>query len=94
MRVARAGVSSSRVSAESSSAPASKRRVRLSKVTVTLADGKTVSFGNGLLGYALAGSTMEWLSPAPIGASGTLASAKVSATTDLGAIEARANATR
>lgn len=62
------------------------RRVRLSKVSVRLPGGQNVSFGNGLLGYALAGSTMEWLSPGRAsGSSGT-----ITATTELGTISAQA----
>lgn len=71
-----------------------ERRLRLAKVSVTLAGGKTVSFGNGLLGYALAGASMEWVSPGAIPAGALGAEAKVSAETDLGHLEAKAGATR
>jgi fimbrial chaperone protein len=38
------------------------RRARISSLTLTAA-GKSVSFGNGLVGYALADSTMSWVVP-------------------------------
>jgi fimbrial chaperone protein len=66
------------------------RRVRLSAVSVKLASGASVNFGTGLLGYALAGSTMEWLSPQRI-TSGIGSDAMVNATTDQGAINAKAS---
>jgi fimbrial chaperone protein len=65
------------------------RRVRFSAVSVKLANGTTVSFGTGLLGYALAGSTMEWLSPQRVTA-GIGGDAMVNATTDQGTINAKA----
>lgn len=69
------------------------RRVRLSNVSVKLAGGQNVSFGSGLLGYALAGSTMEWMSPGRFnGAAG--AGATISATTDRGAITGQATGLR
>lgn len=69
------------------------RRVRLSSVSVKLPGGQTVNFGNGLLGYALAGSTMEWLSPGRVsGAAG--AGATVSATTERGSLSGQATGLR
>jgi fimbrial chaperone protein len=41
---------------------AGPRRARISSLTLTAA-GKSVSFGNGLVGYALADSTMSWVVP-------------------------------
>lgn len=65
------------------------RRVRLSSVRVS--DGnRTVDFGSGLLGYALAGSTMSWERPAPRGFAG---SARITATTDSGPVNATARVT-
>jgi fimbrial chaperone protein len=65
------------------------RRVRLAGVRVS--DGnRTVDFGAGLLGYALAGSTMSWERPAPRGFSG---SAKITATSDAGPVNASARVT-
>jgi fimbrial chaperone protein len=61
------------------------RRVRLSKLKLT--SGKsTVSFGDGLVGYALAGSSATWSRPAR-GLSGTVT---ISAQGDLGPINATA----
>jgi fimbrial chaperone protein len=67
------------------------RRLRLAQVTVQLGDGRKVSFGNGLLGYVLAGSTMEWVSVAP---AATRPGGMVMATTDLGPLSAQAHALR
>ena len=58
------------------------RRLRLANVSLRLADGREVRFGNGLLGYALAGSTVEWSSPRP--AKGAGSAATITASTDLG----------
>lgn len=67
------------------------RRLRLSQVSVSLPGGKKVSFGNGLLGYVHAGSTMRWVAPAAAGKVGSAASGgTVSATTDLGTINVKA----
>lgn len=59
-----------------------ERRLRLANVSVRLADGRDVRFGNGLLGYALAGATMEWSSPHPVRGAGSAAT--ITASTDLG----------
>lgn len=66
------------------------RRVRLSNVSVRLPGGQNVSFGNGLLGYALAGSTMEWLSPGRASGSG----GTVTATTERGTVTGQATGLR
>lgn len=66
------------------------RRLRLANVSVKLADGRKIGFGNGLLGYVLAGSTMEWSS----NVAASRGSGTVSATTDLGALTAEAHAGR
>lgn len=71
---------------------AGDRRVRLSAATLTLSDGRKVSFGNGLLGYVHPGASMEWLSPGPV--SGAIAGAKINVTTELGPLEAQATAAR
>lgn len=73
---------------------AGERRLRLAKVSVTLPGGKTVSFGNGLLGYALAGSAMEWVSPGPAPAGPLSGEARVHAETDLGPLDTGASVTR
>jgi fimbrial chaperone protein len=67
------------------------RRLRLAQVSVTLKDGRKIAFGKGLLGYALAGSTMEWTSGVNVG---SVSGGTVTATTDLGALSAPANAAR
>lgn len=69
------------------------RRVRLSRVSVKMPDGRTVNFGDGLLGYVLAGSSMEWVSPSTISGS-AVAGARIIATSDLGQIDVKANASR
>ncbi|HRE19429.1 MAG TPA: molecular chaperone [Rhabdaerophilum sp.] len=67
------------------------RRLRLSQVSVSLAGGKKVPFGNGLLGYVHAGSTMRWVAPASAGKVGSVASGgTVNVTTDLGTINVKA----
>lgn len=70
-----------------------ERRVRFSNVSVRLPGGQNVSFGSGLMGYALAGSTMEWLSPGRL-ASSAVAGATVNANTDRGSITGQAGALR
>jgi fimbrial chaperone protein len=66
-----------------------RRRVRLSRVR--LSDGKnSVNFGDGLVGYALAGSTVSWTRPAPRGLG---QSVKISAQGDTGPISASVKAT-
>lgn len=64
-----------------------QRRVRLSGVKVQLSDGRVVNFGSGLLGYVLAGSSMSWHAASP-GGSGGNQNAKVTATSDIGTIDA------
>jgi fimbrial chaperone protein len=69
------------------------RRVRLSEVSVTFENGKTVTFGKGLLGYVLSGSQMEWSAAA--GSAASLGSiAKITATTDLGPLNVSAKVQR
>jgi fimbrial chaperone protein len=64
-----------------------ERRVRISRLRVS--DGKnTINFGDGLIGYALANSSVTWMRPAPRGfGSGA---AMVSAEGDTGPINASA----
>ncbi len=69
---------------------AGDRRVRLANVSVQVPGGGKVSFGNGLLGYALAGSTMEWLSPGRGSGSG----GTITATTDRGPLSGQATGLR
>jgi fimbrial chaperone protein len=66
---------------------AGERRVRIARLKVSVGNA-SVTFGNGLVGYALAGSTMSWTRPAPHGlGSGP---AKISAQGDMGPINASA----
>ena len=58
------------------------RRIRFANMSVS--DGsRQVSFGNGLIGYSLAGSTMTWSRPAPRGFGGTI---RVAADSDAGPV--------
>ncbi|MEZ5839386.1 MAG: molecular chaperone [Hyphomicrobiales bacterium] len=62
------------------------RRMRFANMNVS--DGRhQVNFGNGLVGYSLAGSTMTWSRPAPKGFGGSV---RVAADSDSGPIEATA----
>jgi fimbrial chaperone protein len=64
------------------------RRVQISGLQVKDGRGATVSFGEGLTGYALSGSTMSWTRPAPRGfGAGT---ATITANGDAGPINASA----
>lgn len=64
-----------------------ERRMRISRLKVSAGKG-TVNFGEGLVGYALAGSTVSWTRTAPQGfGSGP---AKISAQGDMGPINASA----
>ena len=67
------------------------RRVQIAKLRVKDARGATVSFGEGLVGYALAGSTMSWIRPAPRGFGGGTVS--ITASGDVGPINASAAVT-
>jgi len=70
-----------------------ERRVRISALNIRDGKGKTLSFGSGLVGYALGRSTMRWT--APVSASGFVASGSVaiSAQGDTGPIHAVAAVT-
>ena len=67
------------------------RRVQISRLAVRDARGNTASFGDGLVGYALAGSTMSWTRSAPRGFGG--GSASITAASDSGPIDAKASIT-
>ena len=64
------------------------RRVRLSAMRLRAAGGRAVSFGDGLAGYVLAGSTMRFQAPARGGFAG--GAARIVATTDQGPLDAPA----
>ena len=70
------------------------RRIRLSGVTITLENGRTIAFGNGLLGYVLAGSNMEWTAGAGTGTVSPGQIAKITATTDIGPLNVSAKVQR
>jgi fimbrial chaperone protein len=66
-----------------------QRRARLTRMKVS--DGKTtVNFGDGLVGYVLANSTMSWTKPSPRGLGGSV---KITAQGDTGPVNASATAT-
>jgi fimbrial chaperone protein len=67
-----------------------ERRIRIASLTLRDANGKTVSFGNGLAGYVLGKSIVSWTKPAGgFAATGSIA---VSAQGDTGPINAMASA--
>ena len=66
-----------------------ERRMRIARLRVS--DGKnTVNYGDGLVGYVLAGSTMTWTQPAPRGLGGSV---RITAQGDVGPINASAKTT-
>lgn len=67
------------------------RRLRLAAMKVS--DGRgSINFGDGLVGYALAGSTMTWERPLPAGFN--TANLRITAQSDLGPVDARAQVAR
>lgn len=62
------------------------RRVRLSGMRLRDSRGRTISFGDGLAGYVLAGSTMRFQARGGLAGGG----ARIVATTDLGPLDASA----
>jgi len=69
-----------------------QRRLRISALSLHDANGRTISFGRGLAGYALGKSTIRWTKPAHgFAARG---SATISAQTDRGPIRAVASVSR
>ena len=67
------------------------RRVRVAALKITDAKGTTVSFGGGLIGYALGHSTVRWTAPGRTSGFGSGGAAAVSAQTDLGPLNAQAS---
>jgi fimbrial chaperone protein len=66
-----------------------QRRIRLSRMKVS--DGKTtINFGDGLVGYVLANSTMSWVKPSSRGLGGSV---KITAQGDIGPVNASVAAT-
>lgn len=68
------------------------RRLRISALSLRDANGKHLSFGPGLAGYALGGSTKTWIVPGKGFASG--GQAAISASSDGGPVQAVAAVTR
>ena len=69
------------------------RRVRISGMKVTDASGASVMFGNGLNGYVLARSSMEWVAPVAAPKLNSTGSVTITATGDTGPINAKALST-
>ena len=64
------------------------RHVRISGLKLKDKSGGSVSFGSGLVGYALGHSSVQWLSPPARGFTG--GPAEISAMSDIGAVHATA----
>jgi len=64
------------------------RRLRIAALQVRDAKGSSVSFGNGLVGYALGGSTMRWTTPLGKQSFSQGGPAVISAQGDSGAVHA------
>jgi fimbrial chaperone protein len=69
------------------------RRLRISSLNVRDASGRSISFGNGLAGYALGQSTKSWVAPGSARGFVTNGPAAISAQTDGGPITATASVT-
>lgn len=65
-------------------------RLRIASLRVRDGAGATVSFGNGLVGYALGRSTMSWIAPNHPRGFGSGGSVSITAETDKGPINAMA----
>ncbi|HZA01037.1 MAG TPA: molecular chaperone [Hyphomicrobiaceae bacterium] len=68
------------------------RRMRISRLGLKDASGQAISFGEGLNGYVLARSTMSWAAPKTVRGFGIGGTALISAQSDLGRIDASAQA--
>ena len=69
------------------------RRLRISALSLRDANGRSISFGNGLAGYALGQSTKSWTAPGSARGFATNGSASISAQSDNGPIQAVASVT-
>ena len=67
------------------------RRLRISALNLRDTNGRTISFGNGLAGYALGQSTKSWSAPASARGFAPNGSASISAQSDTGPIQALAS---
>ena len=70
-----------------------ERRLRISALSLRDANGRTVSFGSGLAGYALGQSTKSWTAPGSARGFAANGSVSVSAQSDGGPIQAVAVST-
>ncbi len=70
-----------------------ERRLRISALSLKDANGKSISFGNGLAGYALGQSAKSWTAAANARGFASNGSASVSAQSDGGPIQAVASVT-
>ena len=68
------------------------RRSRIASLTLKDAAGKTITFGNGLVGYVLGGSTMSWIAPGRPRGFGSGGSITVTALSDTGPVHAMVRA--
>ncbi len=67
-----------------------ERRVRLSAMRIKSATGRSVSFGNGLVGYVLGKSTAKWQARGTLGKAGTKTRLTITANTENGTIQSEA----
>ena len=65
------------------------RRVRISAMKATDGAGSSVTFGQGLVGYVLARSSMQWTAPASASKLSSTGTVTISATGDTGPIHAQ-----
>ena len=70
-----------------------ERRLRISALSLRDANGKNISFGNGLAGYALGRSAKSWTLPGRAGGFAINGPASISAQSDNGPIQAVASIT-
>ena len=71
-----------------------ERRLRISALSLRDANGRTISFGSGLAGYALGQSTKRWTAPGSARGFAANGSATISAQSDGGPIQAVASVTK
>lgn len=67
-------------------------RLRIASLSLRDAAGRTISFGKGLVGYALGQSSMRWEAPEPPRGFGAGGSVSIAAETDKGPIRAAVSA--
>ena len=64
-----------------------ERRSRISSLTLKDAAGRTIAFGDGLVGYVLGGSTMSWMAPSRPHGFGGGGSIALTAQSDTGPVD-------